>query len=88
MRQSSLAAVACARMRPPRGMGRRRDGGRWRRPRQGLNRATTETFFVSVTVQAPCPEQAPLQLRKRPPVGVSVTFVPAGKLAPQAPAVQ
>ena len=54
---------------------------------QGRKRATTLRLFVRVTTQDPCPEQAPLQSRKRPPDGDKVTRVPAGKLAPQAPAV-
>src|SRR5581483_4733251 len=49
------------------------------------NRAVTDRLRVIVTRHVPEPEQAPLQLRNFPLLGVSVTTVPAGKLAPQAP---
>jgi hypothetical protein len=51
-------------------------------------RAVTERFLVIVTTHAPRPPQSPLQSRRVPFFTVSVTRVPEGKLAPQAPAVQ
>ena len=46
----------------------------------------TERAFVIVTTHAPRPEQSPLQSRRVPPDVISVTCVPAGKLAPHTPA--
>ena len=48
----------------------------------------TECPFVIVTTHMARPEQSPLQSRSVPPDGISVTCVPAGKLAPHTPAVQ
>ena len=48
----------------------------------------TERAFVIVTTHAPRPEQSPLQSRRVPPDVISVTCVPAGKLAPHTPAEQ
>ena len=56
--------------------------------RQNRKRAVTERAFVIVTTHVPRPEQAPLQSRRVPPDVVSVTRVPAGKLAPHTPAEQ